>query len=82
MDYPEIIDEGASLKFSHYDGWVMHTPDGSFKFTVGEKKFEPILEKFGGENALAEWRQLNELLRPIKALAGAVPPLTLRSDPG
>eukprot|EP01035_Chromulina_nebulosa_P004156 gene4156-5679_t len=78
----EIIDEGASLKFSHYDGWVMHTPDGSFKFTVGENKFESILQQFGGENALSEWKQLNELLEPIKALAGAVPPLTLRSDPG
>lgn len=60
----------------------MHTPDGSFKFTVGENKFEPILQQFGGENALSEWKQLNELLEPIKALAGAVPPLTLRSDPG
>jgi len=70
------------LKFSHYDGWVMHTPDGSFKFTVGERQFEPILEKFGGPNILTEWKQLNDILEPIKFLAGAVPPLTLRSDVG
>lgn len=60
----------------------MHTPDGSFKFTVGENNFEPILKLFGGANALDEWKKLNELLEPIKQLAGAVPPLTLRSDPG
>ena len=59
----------------------MHIPEGSFKFTVGAGKFEPIIEKFGGVNALQEWKELNRVLEPIKILAGAVPPLTLRSDP-
>ena len=30
----------------------MHIPEGSFKFTVGEGKFEEIIQKFGGPNAL------------------------------
>lgn len=34
----------------------MHVPEGSFKFLVGEKSFEPVLEKFGGPNAVQEWR--------------------------
>ena len=60
----------------------MHVPEGSFKFKVGANNFEPILEKFGGPNAIKEWNELNVALEPIKFLAGAVPPLTLRGDPG
>mmetsp|Transcript_23956 Transcript_23956/g.23009 ORF Transcript_23956/g.23009 Transcript_23956/m.23009 type:complete len:583 (+) Transcript_23956:116-1864(+) len=77
----EIIGEADSIEFKKYDGWVMHIPEGSFKFKVGANNFEPILEKFGGPNAIAEWHELNRVLEPIKFLAGAVPPLTLRSDP-
>jgi NAD(P)-binding Rossmann-like domain len=78
----ELVGEGDSVKYAHYDGWVMHVPEGTFKFTVGAGKFEPILEKFGGPNAVKEWHQLNEVLKPIQTLAGALPPLCLRSDPG
>jgi len=61
---------------------MMHFPEGSFKFQVGEGNFEPILQTFGGVNALREWKQLNAALRPIQELATAIPPLILRSDYG
>ena len=77
----EIIGEGDSVKYAHYDGWVMHTPDGSFKFTVGEGEFEAILGRFGGPTALDEWAELTRALKPLQKLAGAVPPLALRCDP-
>ena len=51
----EIIGEAESIQYSQYDGWVMHVPEGSFKFTIGAGNFEPILKKFGGPNAIAEW---------------------------
>ncbi len=60
----------------------MHTPNGSFKFTVGEGNFEPVLQKFGGKSALTEWKELNKRLQPIMDLAIAIPPLALRSDIG
>ena len=77
----EIVGEGDTVKYSQYDGWVMHIPEGSFKFTVGKGNFEPILERFGGMDAVKEWEELNRLLVPIVELSTAVPPLTLRSDP-
>ena len=77
----EIIGEGNSVKYAHYDGWMMHVPEGSFKFTVGEGKFEEILKRFGGSTAIAEWKELNRRLIPITELSAAIPPLALRSDP-
>ncbi len=78
----EIVDCGDKVQYSNYDGWVMHTPDCSFKFTVGEGEFEKIIEKHGGDDAITEWNELLEYLKPIQELAVAIPPLVLRSDPG
>eukprot|EP01041_Mallomonas_annulata_P006900 gene6900-14008_t len=78
----EIVGEGDTVKYNQYDGWIMHTPECSFKFTVGENKFEEILKKYGGPNALSEWKQINKVLEPVTELSVAVPPLTLRSDAG
>ena len=77
----ELVGEGDTVEFSQYDGWVMHIPEGSFKFTVGQGNFEPIIEKFGGPNALKEWNALNNALKTVTDLSVAVPPLCLRSDP-
>ena len=77
----EIVGAGDKLQYSHYDGWVMHTPDCSFKFKVGEGEFEKVIAQHGGPNAMTEWQALLEYLKPIQELAVAVPPLVLRSDP-
>jgi len=77
----ELVGEGDSVQYKQYDGWIMHIPEGSFKFTVGEGKFEPIIERFGGPNAMKEWNELNHLLKPITELSISVPPLALRDDP-
>ena len=60
----------------------MHTPDGTFKFTVGEGRFEEVLKKFGGENVIAEWVALQAALQAVTDLSCAVPPLCLRGDAG
>ena len=60
----------------------MHIPEGSFKFTVGQGQFDPIIQRFGGPNALSEWHTLTKALQPIMDLSVAVPPLALRNDIG
>ena len=62
----EIVGQGDKIEYAHYNGWVMHTPDGSFKFKVGEGEFEKVLAEFGGENALKEWEQLNKALKAVQ----------------
>ena len=78
----EIIGEGNTVKYSSYDGWMMGTPEGIFKFKVGQGNFEPIIKKFGGENALKEWKELNEAIKPLQDLAVNINPLSLRCDFG
>lgn len=78
----EIVGKGGAVKYAHYGGWVMHVPEGSFKFTVGEGNFESVLKKFGGPNVLQEWNQLLKILEPVQKLSTAIPPLILRNDLG
>jgi hypothetical protein len=47
------------VEYKQYDGWMMHTPEASFKCTVGEGKFEQLIESYGGSNAISEWNELN-----------------------
>ena len=78
----EIIGEGQSVEYKKYDGWMMGIPEGEFKFKVGEGNFEPIIKKFGGENALKEWNELNQAIKPLQELACSINPLSLRNDFG
>ena len=59
----------------------MFIPEGEFKFKVGKGNFEPVIEKFGGKNAIEQWEQLQQALKPIQELSVSIPPLALRSDP-
>ena len=84
----EIVGEGQSVEYRQYDGWVMHIPEGSFKFQVGVDdasgcdNFEKVVSRFGSPGALTEWRALKKVLEPIQSLSTAVPPLALRCDLG
>jgi hypothetical protein len=44
--------------------FVTHTPCRLTIAVIG--KFEPILQKFGGPNAIKEWEELNRVLEPVK----------------
>ena len=76
----DLVGEGNSVKYKKYDGWMMSLPEGIFKFKVGEGNFEPIIKKFGGPNALNEWKTLCNSIKPLQDLAVSINPLCLRND--
>ena len=76
----ELIGEGDSVQYKKYNGWMMSLPEGVFKFKVGEGNFEPIIKQFGGPNAINEWNNLCNSIKPLQDLAVSINPLSLRSD--
>jgi len=78
----ELIGEGNSIEYKKYDGWMMGIPEGQFKFKVGDGNFEPIIKKYGGPNALNEWKELCQSIKPLQELAVSINPLSLRNDIG
>ncbi|CEL96602.1 unnamed protein product [Vitrella brassicaformis CCMP3155] len=52
----DAVGEEDSIEWCSYDGWSLYTPEGTWRYTVGPGNFEPTLRKYGGEQAVKEWR--------------------------
>uniref|UniRef100_A0A7S1P995 Amine oxidase domain-containing protein n=1 Tax=Vitrella brassicaformis TaxID=1169539 RepID=A0A7S1P995_9ALVE len=77
----DAVGEEDSIEWCSYDGWSLYTPEGTWRFTVGPGNFEPTLRKYGGEQAVKEWRALLKKMEPIIKVASGIPPMALRADP-
>ena len=78
---------GAQVEWKQYDGWGVYFPDGYFRFNIGPSDapggFEDVLQKFGGPGGtLAEWKRLQEIIKPLILAATTFPPMCLRADLG
>jgi hypothetical protein len=45
---------------------------------IGNDNFYEVLEKIRGASAVAEWRQLQEVMRPLAKAAVLMPPVAFR----
>lgn len=62
--------------------WVTHTPEGSFATVCNGDRYAEMVRSQGGENALKQWKQLEDKMRPLQQGAALFPAAALRSDPG
>ena len=65
-----------------YDTWGCCLPEGQFDTTVGADSFCKTLAELRGTEAVEEWRQLQDVMAPLKEAAIAIPPAALRLDWG
>ena len=61
---------------------MTHTPEGSFATVCNGQRYAEMVRTQGGENALKQWKQLEEKMRPLQQGAALFPAAALRSDPG
>jgi len=79
----QVLDAiGEDAAWQTYDTWGCCLPEGTFNTQVGADQFCTVLDKLRGPAAIAEWRQLQTLMRPYSAAAIALPPAALRFDLG
>ncbi len=74
----DAIDE--ELECSTYDTWGCCLPEGDFDTSVGAEQFSEVLKRLRGNEAAAEWRELQRVMDPLKRAAMAIPPAALRFD--
>ena len=70
------------LAWAHYDAWGCRIPEGDFDAYVGADHFCEVLQKYRGEAAVAQWRQLQAEMKPLADAVNALPPLAMRFDLG
>ncbi len=65
-----------------YDTWGCCLPEGDFPTSVGANQFCEVLQTLRGNQAVTEWRQLQQVMEPLAKAAIALPPAALRFDWG
>lgn len=76
----DVIEE--DLEWANYDVWGCRLPEGNFDAYVGADHFCEILKKFRGDDAIAQWRRLQQSMKPLADAVNALPPLAMRFDLG
>ena len=61
---------------------VQVLPEGQYITEIGNDQFEGVIRQISGEAAVAEWRHLQEVMRPLAKAATTLPPAAIRLDPG
>jgi len=73
---------GEELPCITYDTWRCCLPEGDFDTAVGADQFCEVLASLRGNQAVAEWRNLQRIMEPFAKAAIAIPPAALRFDWG
>ncbi|MBN8563310.1 MAG: NAD(P)/FAD-dependent oxidoreductase [Leptolyngbya sp. UWPOB_LEPTO1] len=76
----DAIDE--DIEWLNYDTWGCCLPEGTFDTQVGAEQFCEVLQQLRGENAVAEWKKLQQVMAPLAKAAIALPPAAVRYDFG
>lgn len=73
---------GEELDLIKYNTWNVIVPEGTFLTRIGNDNFNEVLAKIRGPEAIAEWKRLQEVMRPLAKAAAMMPPAAFRYDPG
>lgn len=77
----QVLDAvGVDLPWLTYDTWGCRLPEGDFDTSVGADQFCDVLARLRGEQAVVEWRNLQQIMEPLKEAAIALPAAALRWD--
>mmetsp|Transcript_35617 Transcript_35617/g.100819 ORF Transcript_35617/g.100819 Transcript_35617/m.100819 type:complete len:607 (+) Transcript_35617:192-2012(+) len=76
----QAIDEPLDL--IEYNTWNVFLPEGEFLTKVGAENFNEVLQAVRGDSAVAEWKRLQEHMRPLAEASAMLPPIAMRSDLG
>jgi phytoene dehydrogenase-like protein len=73
---------GEEVPCINYDTWGCCLPEGDFDTNVGADHFCEVLDRLRGQQAVAEWRELQRVMYPLSQAATALPAAALRFDLG
>ncbi|KAL4428462.1 hypothetical protein ABPG75_002551 [Micractinium tetrahymenae] len=79
----QVLDAvGESVECAQYKKWVVYSPSGTFECVCDAEAYADNIRRMGGEEALRQWRALEERMAPLQAGAALFPAAAIRGDPG
>ncbi len=73
---------GEDVDWANYDIWGCFLPEGNFETAVGADQFCEVLQTLRGKSAVAEWRELQRVMKPLAEAAVSLPTAAVRFDWG
>ncbi len=73
---------GEDIAWANYDTWGCRLPEGDFETAVGADQFCEVLQRFRPASAVAEWRELQKVMKPLASAAISLPTAAVRFDWG
>ncbi len=73
---------GEDVAWANYNTWGCRLPEGDFDTAVGADQFCEVLQRLRGDSAVAEWRELQRLMKPLASAAVSLPTAAIRFDWG
>mmetsp|Transcript_40031 Transcript_40031/g.128040 ORF Transcript_40031/g.128040 Transcript_40031/m.128040 type:complete len:467 (-) Transcript_40031:87-1487(-) len=78
----QVLDAlGEELPCAYYNTWMMHLPEGDMLTEVGNDQFLEVLDKYVDKEAVQQWKDLKELMKPLAGAATIIPSAAIRTDP-
>ena len=74
----DLIDEPLPCK--QYDGWTIYLPEGTFRCSVRGESYVEQLHRFGGEEAVQQFRALERAIKPLADASSALSFAAFRAD--
>ena len=62
--------------------WNTYTPEANFETVCNGEQYAAMILQQGGQEALQQWKQLEQELRPLQQGASSFPAAALRGDVG
>jgi len=63
-----------------YRNWNVQIPEGDYTIGVGDRQFLDQINSISGKDAIKEWENFIQLIKPIGAAANAIPLLALNQN--
>ena len=63
-----------------YQDWNVQIPEGDYTIGVGDRRFLDQINSISGKDAIKEWENFIQVIKPIGAAANAIPLLALNQN--
>ena len=63
-----------------YQDWNVQIPEGDYTIGVGDRRFLDQIKSISGKDAIKEWENFIQVIKPIGAAANAIPLLALNQN--
>ena len=62
--------------------WVLYNEDKQYPVVCNGDKYRAMIEREGGPEALKQWKNLEDAMKPLQAGAASFPAAAIRNDIG